>query len=235
MTKAKPKGGRPPHKLPATVADLRRMSRAQVVRSLNIPPATLDGWRRAGLPEDRGRFDVAAIVAWLREQWRQERAANAAQPSPQLERLRAARADSAELARDEARARLVDRAEVVALASVAITGCRSRLLGLIKRVASRLGGFFPNGHAIVEAELEAEVYDALRSLAAGMDRMPGSDGAASATLAAATPSTTPPAPPAAATDPDAGREVADLASVEHENEPPATSAGITENDTETNA
>jgi hypothetical protein len=202
MTKAKPKGGRPPHKLPATVADLRRMSRAQVVRSLNIPPATLDGWRRAGLPDDRGRFDAAGIVAWLREQWRQERAANAAAPSVELEAWRKARREHEELRLAEARARLVDRQEVVDLASVAITGCRARLLGLIKRVASRLGGFFPNGHAVVEAELEAEVHDALRSLAAGMDRMPGSEGAATAALDAATPNpTTPITTPAATTEP----------------------------------
>lgn len=200
MTKAKPKGGRPPHEAPKTVADLRRLSRAQVVRFLGVAPATLDAWRRAGLPDRRGRFDVAEVVAWLREQWRQERAANAAAPSVELERWRRARADSAELARDEARARLVDREEVVTLASVAVTGCRARLLGLIKRVASRLGGFFPNGHAIVEAELEAEVHDALRALAGGMDRMPGSDGAATAALAVATANTTPP-PPAATTEP----------------------------------
>jgi hypothetical protein len=233
MTKVKPKGGRPPHEAPETVGDLRRLSRAQVMRFLGIPPATLDAWRRAGLPDHRGRFDAAGVVAWLREQWRRERAANTAAPSAELEGWRRARRQREELALDEARGRLVPRTDVQEFVGMAILTAKGRLFGLVTKAAAQLAHLAPRAEFEVERVLRAEVHDVCDAFARsmhpadhGLEWPPKNTGTAA-------PSPTPP-PPAATTEPLVESPGTEPDGDENDSSTPADEAGNTTKNEETN-
>lgn len=141
---------------------------------------TLERWRRDGAPWPRDGDDLAEwsrqLHAWAKERRRRNKTAapaapNAIPPSPldHLDRLRSARADIAELERDELRGDLVRRELVAAEWRRRVLAVRAKLLALPRTIAGRAAASPPE---VVEAEAMAIVRDALADFAAGGDLTP---------------------------------------------------------------
>ena len=146
----RPTGGRPPRTLPS----LRGLTRSQVLRGLGVSSSTLDGWRRQGLPDAGGRYDVAEIVRWLRTRIRvQEREGR--EPSRALEEWRRLRASREKLAFDRETGELIDRDVVVAYAGRAVLTVRNRLNDIVRKMAARL--FNAPSREWIEEQLQEEV------------------------------------------------------------------------------
>lgn len=223
------RGGRPP--APSRTiqqAAETGLTRQELATLCRLPATTIDGWRRRGCPTiGSGRFDLGSVLQWVRMQAAEQAVASRTTEASDkaLADWRGARAAREELRLAHDRGEVVDRNEVVEFASRTVLATRNRLLLATKKLTARLGPLAgPNGFAIVEDALHAEVVEILNDFARGLDDVPAAEGAASAALDAATTTATPP-PPAATTEPLAASPGTEPDGAENDSSTPADDAG----------
>jgi hypothetical protein len=141
-------------------------------------------------------------------QKREEKQANGAEPSAQLERWRKARADLSELALNRESGTLVSRAEVVAFASEACAVVTMRLNAHVRNVAAALGTACGD-ELMVEEIVQREVDDILAGFERGLDRATALKVAAEREAPDAAPASAS-APTSSANNELGAREVVDL-------------------------
>ena len=191
-------------------------TRREVATIAGVTGATLDGWCRRGCPRrPDGRFDLPAVVAWLREDGDALVAARLAKADGDAEKAlalwRGYRAERERLALARETGDLIERAEVVDYAGRAVLTVRNRLNDLVRKMAARL--FNAPSREWIEEQMQDEV-DAICSTyerGMGTDAEPPdpadtttADDAASAPAGTSNGGTTGEAPPVAVdTDPPA--------------------------------
>jgi hypothetical protein len=163
VTGRPPKRGRTTHELAALAG---------------VASSTLKLHARAGAPMPRRKADV---MKWLPayHAWREARRRPAGAPraaAHHVEELRVTierkrlLATLTKIAVAEKMGKLVPRDEVVTSRSVAILTVKNRLFTMVKKFAARFGPLIgPNGEALVEGDLLAEVTETCLALSRSMD------------------------------------------------------------------
>lgn len=158
-----PKRGRTTHELAALAG---------------VAASTLKLHARAGAPMPRRKADVMkwlpAYHAWREARRRPAGAPRAAAPHPEelratIERKRLL-ATLTKIAVAEKLGKLVPRDAVVASRSLSILTVKNRFFAMVKKFAARFGPLIgPNGEALVEGDLLAEVTETCIALSRSMD------------------------------------------------------------------
>lgn len=158
-----PKRGRTTHELAALAG---------------VASSTLKLHTRAGAPMPRRKADVMkwlpAYHAWREARRRPAGAPRAAAPHPEELRVTIERkrllATLTKIAVAEKMGKLVPRDAVVVSRSLSILTVKNRLFGMVKMFAARFGPLIgPNGEALVEDALLADVTETCLALSRSMD------------------------------------------------------------------
>lgn len=125
--------------------DSKHFTTSQLAALYGVGPSAVSNWhKRGGCPRNSdGSYDLTAVIAWREDRIRAEvddAMASSGKDSPNLERLRAARADMAELEFKTRLGKVIDLEQVKQREVTISTIFKQSLLNAPRELAPRLVG-----------------------------------------------------------------------------------------------